>query len=699
MARLIKFLSFCVFMLCANVSLADGLFGIPDIKIETPDFVSANDIRRGATDDTKCATKIFADALRENAGAVSETSHETDIQRWIYANFYNPDVLKRVLKCPEIANAADDETIKFIPIEYTFPGGRRIVVNYETQPKVLKQRLMTSSKRSLPNDSPDIMNDTGNVWTNTEPAWYAIMVVQSGALANFVGADKNNTISLEYIKNNIDTLFPRGACTSKTAIARDSKVMNVAAKRTVGVDDDTNDYYVFGDKNLQWISYAEIALDVVITVASFGGGALLSGGAKMIRASRTSKRLINTWKELRGGVKGFKEYSTLIKESERIASRLKTLDKTKDAAEIQRLTTESARIADQIKDMEKAEKGLKKAHNVEKYRDAVAQESKLGRDIENATKSQKELEQLLKSQRELEKLNQQMKTATGTKWNEYAKRATELQDEIRKTVGNGRTIPSISNTEGRIKTIGENIKRMEKETDNITKEIKQMEKYDDAVKEYRDVSKSIGELQQYTKGFRKLRVAQTGNVGARAFRAFRAAGKSQKVLNKSARVARASMKSGRIKEWLFQSTLKNAAKLATLEKNAGLIYALLKFGGDMYDWTSATTDEFTSGVEFAPLLLLGADDISGEENVVNYGTWLKWWGDSSSPADDDAAYLQAMDFATKLHQDLIEVMDEQNNDACVVDIYVVRPIIRNPDSDDASLYYLIMNDEPWSTRD
>ena len=75
--------------------------------------------------------------------------------------------------------------------------------------------------------------------------------------------------------------------------------------------------------------------------------------------------------------------------------------------------------------------------------------------------------------------------------------------------------------------------------------------------------------------------------------------------------------------------------------------------------------------------------------------WLMWEGDTYSRADDDAAYLQAMDFATKFYLDLSEYQG-YNASPCNIDIYVVHPILRNPGTD-PELYYLIMNDIPWST--
>ena len=95
---------------------------------------------------------------------------------------------------------------------------------------------------------------------------------------------------------------------------------------------------------------------------------------------------------------------------------------------------------------------------------------------------------------------------------------------------------------------------------------------------------------------------------------------------------------------------------------------------------------------------MSADDIAGQENVVNYGMWLLFAGDSTNAEDDNAAYLQAMDFAQKFHEDLMEVQDNKNS-PCNVDIFVVRPILRNPDTDTPELFYLIMNDEPWTTNE
>ena len=76
--------------------------------------------------------------------------------------------------------------------------------------------------------------------------------------------------------------------------------------------------------------------------------------------------------------------------------------------------------------------------------------------------------------------------------------------------------------------------------------------------------------------------------------------------------------------------------------------------------------------------------------------WLLWMGDNTDINTDDAAYLQALDFANKFHQDLIET-EEEKNENCNLDIFVVKPIIKNPNNN-PELYYLIMNDIPWQSR-
>lgn len=567
---------------CANVDNATIIGGgKSDIQIPTnsSEFIPATELLARIPDDTQCATSIFADALANSANMVSETDSETDIQKWIYQIFQQPDVLHAVLKCPEFANAAADDTITLQPIKYIFPSGREIVINYETQPKILQQRITLGERRDLPSANPNprlgAPGDT-SVWTNTDPAWYAIMVVESGALDNFVGVGKNNTISMQYINDNIDALFPRGnRCTGKSALTNDNTMINRAMRETVNLENDTNDYYVAGDVNLQWISYLEIALDVAITVATVGGGTVVLGATKAARASRALHGLTETMRALRQ-TDSVRDYIKISQQYARATEQLRNIDRATDAAQYER-------IASQI--------------------------------------------------------------------------------------------------------------------DDYTRTMRQMEQTDDNVRQYRQASETFASLNQYRRALRLMRPAQRGNIIARTWRAVRAANTGAKEIRNAAKIARSSTFSGRARDWLFQTTLANAGALARLERTGGLIYGAINFIGGMYDWTETSTGDFTSGIEFKPLTLLSADDLQDQENVINHGMWLMWAGDAYSAADDDAAYLQAMDFANKFHFNLDTIQTQENNHACNVDIFVVRPIIRNPGTDNAELYYLVMNDEPWTTRD
>lgn len=536
-------------------------------------------INEPVSKDTVCSTNVFASALQENADKISETSSETDVQQWIYETFALPGILNQALQCPEFQNLADTDSIRLLPILYTFPNGRQINISYETQPQILKQRIIIGNKRDLPDNNPnprigDINDNT--VWTNVDPAWYAIMVVQSGSLDNFVGPDKNNTISLKYISDNIDKLYPQNnMCTSKSALAKDNAMINRAMHNTVNLEDDTNDYYVAGDANLEWIGYTEIALDVAITVLTAGGGALIAGSAKAARASKTLKNLTST---------------------------IKTLSKTESVTKYIQTTNKISKLTEELK-------------TIDRITDVARYEAK----------------------------------------------ASEL--------------------------------------DNLRKALTEIEKADD-VKDYKQAVQSYSAINKYRHALRGLKIPQRGNVIARTARlakAIRAANTGAKKINKGAKIARASMKSGKIKDWLYHSTMRNISKLGKAVEHTGLVYGAINFIGNMYDFTETSTGNFTNNVDFSPLLLLSADDLQGQENVVNYGMWLMWAGDSISSEDDDAAYLQAMDFAAKFHEDLDELQNEENYFPCDVDIYVVRPILRNPDTPEAAIYYLIMNDQPWTT--
>ena len=327
------------------------------------DLITYEDIKNQPRDNTVCATGVFANALAKTAPNVSEMDPEPVIQQWIYATFSDKATLEEVLKCPEIANVAEDETIKFMPIQYLFPGGREIVVNYETQPKILKQRITLANKRGTPSSDPNprIGGDDA-VWTNVDPAWYAIMITEHGALNNFVGPDKNNTISLDYIKDNIDSLYPSGRggnCTDRSAVSRNTTAVNtVMREKTVDIEDDSNDYYIAGDVNLQWISYLEIALDVALTVVTMGGSQAITGAAKAARASRNLKNLATTAKNLQQ-VDKVADYAKLLNQLDAANDAVKKLDKAKDATEIAKRTDEIKDLTKRMSDLEKADDRVK----------------------------------------------------------------------------------------------------------------------------------------------------------------------------------------------------------------------------------------------------------------------------------------------------------------------------------------------------
>lgn len=623
--------------------------------------------------ETTCAQQVFAGALQADAAAVSEQSPEFEIQAWIYKNFQDPSVIKKVLACPEVSVLDEEDNLLVPPIEYQFPVSRKIVVNYETQPKILQQRVLLSGKQPLPCSGDECVSprvgapgDT-NIWTNTEPAWYGILVVQAGALDAFIGEDKNNTISLKYFEDNFDAIYPKNhnttkiwqagggitapLCTSVSAFADDNDIVNLAAVKTIGLanaeEKDNNDYYVAGVASLKWVGWAQVAMDAAITVATVGGGTVVLGMTKAVRATRAAKNLAKTMKTLRG--------------------------------------------LDSVKDYEKAVNAAAKSKNMIKELDAISDVSKL--ELGKAD----DLAKIMKNPNATERMGQIEKNMRVAEQNLERTKDVKYQYEINRQ-------RNLFKTE--LETISKTKDAKLDEIARLEKEMAQAEKLDD-VKQYKKAVLEFGKLQDLRRGMKAWKIPQRGNVIARTWRAakaLRALNRGEKTISSGAKIGRAGMKSGKIRDWLFQSTLKNVGRLAKMERQAGLLYAALKFGGDMYDMTETSTGEFTSNIKFTPLGLLSADDLTGQENVVNHGMWLMWAGDSVSPVDDDAAFLQAMDFANKFNQDMQEVQDEASESGrsagtmCDVDIFVVRPIVRNPDSDNPELFYLIMNDVPWKVR-
>lgn len=597
--------------------------------------------------DTSCVTAEFNNALIENAYMVSEDDDRDTIRNWIYDILQSPEVLGSVMTCPEIIDSEETATL-FMPIKYTFPGGREITINYETQPKVLEQRLLLATKTELPSDNPNpevSPTDPHATWVNTDPAWYGIMVTQSGALRNFVGPGKNNTVSAKWIVDNISSLYPKnmdGYCSTKTGMMAkvDGSMVNmVIHDHTANMEKDKNNYYVAGDKNLKWISVAEVAVDVVLSIVSYGGYAAASGAFKGLRATRTASKLRGT---------------------------LKTLTKL---PAVQKYIRHSLQIAKYTKEIDNVNDVAKSVRNIEKLEKALA----------NTAKGSKKYEKLFKQLEQAKKLKSQNMWKLGKA---------------------GQGIDKTSD----LKKLDDIVLQNKKNIATLEKEMAQMAKTDKNVAEYTREFNALKEVLQYSKELKAFKTARTGNIITRTwkgaknvFKSVTTARKGAKTLDRTSRIARQASKSGRVRDWLFHSTMRNAGRITRLGSDIAALSFVVKLVGGFYDYTATESGEFTNGISIKPYLLLSADDIEEYDDVVNYGVWLMWSGDSTSVADDDTAYLQAMDFAQKFYQDLTQVQEETGRYACDVDIYVVRPIIRNPGTEYEEIYWLIMNDTPWTT--
>ena len=662
---------------------------------------------------TNCASEIFSNALHANAGAVSESTDENVVRVWAKKTMESAEVLQQILQCPEIANVDDNKTIYFTPIIYKFsdaPDARTITINYSTQPKVLKQKLLLANKPSLPNGdvNPKLMdaNDPAK-YLNTEPAWYGIMVVQHDSLSNFVGPGKNNTVSMKWINDNIDSIYPSGHnCTSKSALTlgNNNDTINRVVHEVVSMEDDSNDYYVAGDVNLEWVMYAEIAADVVLTVATFGGGEAALIGLKGARAFKTGKNLLKSMNNLLK-IEDVKKYAEITKT-------------------ISQHTDDIAKLEKNITNAEKYEKAMKKADQLRKAgKDATKYEKEAQEMLEAAKKIDPKItENVSKMTRTQEKALADINTNI-TRYEKQIKdlngknpsKAKELRTKISDQTNKRNKILNQINAENATeptkfdptklreeqKKLQEIIKKAQGDADKLLKNSDDVKKFKEQADTYKDVHK-------YFRDLRAFKRPQTGNVITRNLKKIiktaKAANKGAKTMGKAGRIARAGMssRSAKIGDWLRDATLKHGARLARFERDMGGIYGMVYLLGEMYDKTSATSKEFSNGIEFKPLCLLSADDLQGQENVVNYGMWLMWTGNSTDPADDDAAYLQAMDFAAKFYYQLDEYQDEHGAN-CDVDIYVVHPFIRldetNTDDPHGELFYLFMNEIPWSTAE
>lgn len=709
----IIFLISCFIVFSANAQSVDDLQKKSDFRTTEEILAMAHD-----KNPTNCAANIFSNALIKHADEIDENAPEFKVRAWAHESMTgDSETLKELLNCPELKNIADDTTIVFSPIQYEFPGGRTLTIKYSTQPKVLKQKLILANKRSLPNGnaSPDLMDNTdGSKYLNTEPAWYAIMVVQHDSLSEFVGPGKNNTLSMKYINDNIDSIYPHGYyCTSKSALANDKDTINQVVQDVVNIEDDTNDYYVAGDINLEWVMYAEIAADIIITIATMGGGEAGMVAAKGARASKTLSRLSRNVTKLRR-FKNADDYAKImfqmdnIKDYQRI---VKNLEKAKKSGkDITKYEKELQEAFKRIKDVDPnmTETILK---DTDKVSDALKTLQKEADDLTNVS------EKLKEARKNLEAARKKADPLTVKAYDEETKKLDALYDQLVE----GTEIAKIKDTKKLEQTIEQN-RIIQQQIDDIEKKLfgpngwegttslgdygKYKREVDnlESVKKYQEQIKQFSELWKYQEGLMALRRPQTGNVIVRAIKTIKAVNGGTKTMNKAGRIARAGMstRSAKIKSFLIDATLKHGARLARFERDMGMLYGAISFLGDMYDKTSTTSKEFSNGIEFKPLCLLSADDLEGQDNVVNYGMWLMWVGNSTDEADDDAAYLQAMDFASKFYYQLDEFQDEHGTN-CNVDIYVVRPIIRldetNVENPSGELFYLFMNEIPWSTAE
>jgi hypothetical protein len=755
--------------------------------------------------ETYCATSAFATGLKDNAFMIDENDSETNVKMWVYDVFQSPEVLTEVLACPEILDAEDTDTIHFMPIKHTFPNGREIVINYETQPKVLEQRLLLAAKTELPTDdiSPEVSNtDTHATWVNVDPAWYGIMVVQAGALDDFVGPGNNNTISMDYIQHNINKFYPRdmnGVCSTRAGMgarANNSMVNYVIHEKTAKHDGDKNNYYVAGDINLKWVSYGEIALEVVMTIITWGGAAAVTGAIKGARLAKTSAKIVknmraltkaaNVQKYIRNADKVNKARRS-IENADRFAKSMKNVSKleknlakaTKGTKRYERLENQldaarkmhsmhAARLgkdADNIKSLNDLDKldNIKKLHadEIAKNQKEMSELAKTDKNVSEYVRQTDALRDLYKYANELKSIK---KARTGNAFQRGWQGLKNARQSLRAANRGGKTLDRAERVARQgakfVDKVGD-ISRIGRDATKIEKDLKSVDKYTDAARELEIVSQNhIDEIKRLTKEQQKAlskvdaqeleKMLQSeqdalnamtksreeitalekelGEIGkidknsakykslskeletvklrhaADAKKMVAAIDKVSGAINGFARkisnlgaAFRHSTGASATRDWLFHSTLRNASRITKGVEELAVLQFALSLIGDFYDYTHTSSDEYTNGIEMKPFLLLGADALEGYDNVVNYGMWLMWAGDSGYPEDDDAAYLQAMDFAQKFYQDLVETQEEQDRYACDVDIYVVRPIIRNPDTDHQALYWLIMNDIPWST--
>lgn len=756
----------------------------------------------------QCAARVFRDALYNSADEVEEDDPEHIIQQWVFQTFQNLEVNRQVLACIAPLNLSDDEVVHFPPVGYRFPpffegdtDAREIIVNYSVQKRMIRQRTQLAERRELPVGAPsELVGGDPNVeWANTDPAWYAIMVVQADSMLPFAGVDEDgraryNTISLRYIADNLARFYPTNhndaawgnlggllavpMCTSKSALANDMDLVNMAARRTTGETADGardvnilglafrgNDYYVAGDVNLQWITWAQVAGDVALTVFTAGIGTKISLWFKGIRAGNSGRHLhkaVKTMKTIDAvtDANAAARAASAATDAARAADNAVTSARTAymNAArggDVDAITSAAANYENAVRAATEARNAANVANATANTARAAAHTASAANPIHQFRRTNIEITRLNRRITAINNYDDALRVANRAdeavaaarragRNPEYIGRLMQQQDQAHVALNRARSAVNVADTTTDSATAIRNLQGQLTEANRVKTELLR----NTEVAQFAEASNALAEVARLQRGMRAYRVMrpQTGNVIARGYRAskaywttYRAARGGGRNLNRLGRAARRagsqSGVAGTTRNYLFQATALAGHMAGHGATNLAFLYGALRFLGNVYDWSVTEVSGFTSTLMFKPLLLLSADDIKGQENIVNHGMWLMWAGDSTNPADDDAAFLQAMDFAAKFHQDLEETQDDyMGNNAgriaqaaailgiagpaltagvvvsnavgragapagfCDVDIYVVRPIIRNPGTENQELYYLIMNDEPWRVR-
>ena len=175
---------------------------------------------------------------------------------------------------------------------------------------------------------------------------------------------------MKWINDNIDAIYPHGYyCTSRSAWANDSDTINQVVHNVVDLEHDTNDYYVAGDINLEWVMYAEIAADIIITIATMGTGEAAMMSIRGARAVRASKNLVQTMAKMR-------KIEAVGKYAEK-----------------------SAKIAQHADDIAKLEKNIKNGKKYKKALDNLERAKKSGK---NVAKYQKEVDDIMDAARKID---------------------------------------------------------------------------------------------------------------------------------------------------------------------------------------------------------------------------------------------------------------------------------------------------------